>query len=505
MKDGSLQKVSLRKSAVVLTSSKIVTYTISLVTMMLLSRFRTLSEFGTYSQILIVVNLMVSIFMLGLPFSLNYFMARAGTEEEKNKFLSLYYTVNTALSIVVGLIVVAIMPLAEAYFDNRLLSAFLYFGAVYPWTRIITSSVENLLIIFNKSNLLIAYQVAHSVALVLLVLVVQLLGWTFSDYMVLFLLVEIVFTIIVYYIANQRAGRLRLVLDKRMIYELFKFSVPLGLATAVGTLKAETDKLLIGYLYTVEELALYANAAREIPITLISASLTAVLLPQIARLVKHNDMAGAVRLWKDTIVLSLLINSFLGLGLFVFSAEAVDFLYSDRYFKGAQVFGVYSLTYIIRCTYYGMILNSSGNTKYILKSSVYSLVLNALLDVLFHSFFGFIGPAVATVVATAFGAWYLLYNTSKISRVPFGDIFPWKNSGVILLVNVCLGILFYLVRGTTPVFKAMGGRAEAFLLASVWAAALFLIFRKTIRSKWRAFRVVENVGEAQTGEINEAL
>ena len=84
LNDRSQKKASLRKSAVMLIGSKVVTYTISLVTTMMLSRILTLDEYGTFSQILIVNNLLVSIFMLGLPFSLNDFLAKAGTEEEKS-------------------------------------------------------------------------------------------------------------------------------------------------------------------------------------------------------------------------------------------------------------------------------------------------------------------------------------------------------------------------------------------------------------------------------------
>lgn len=67
------------KNAVVLTASKIITTSISLASVMLLSRFRTLEEYGTYSQTLLVINLATALFMLGLPNSTNYFLALAGT------------------------------------------------------------------------------------------------------------------------------------------------------------------------------------------------------------------------------------------------------------------------------------------------------------------------------------------------------------------------------------------------------------------------------------------
>jgi len=60
-------KNSIGKEAVKLTTARMITLLISMISAMLLSRFRTLEEYGTYSQIVMVVTLAISIFTLGLP------------------------------------------------------------------------------------------------------------------------------------------------------------------------------------------------------------------------------------------------------------------------------------------------------------------------------------------------------------------------------------------------------------------------------------------------------
>ena len=64
---------SIGSDALKLTISKLITMAIALVNAMLLSRFRTLEEYGTYSQLLLIINLATTFFMLGLPNSINYF------------------------------------------------------------------------------------------------------------------------------------------------------------------------------------------------------------------------------------------------------------------------------------------------------------------------------------------------------------------------------------------------------------------------------------------------
>ena len=128
--------------AIRLTLSKVITICITMATTMLVSRFRTFQEYGTYSQLLLVINLVSSLLMLGLPNSINFFLARAETQEERRKFLTLYYVLSTAISGVIGLVLVLIIPLIEIYFKNKAIRAFYYFLALYPWTSIVSSSIE---------------------------------------------------------------------------------------------------------------------------------------------------------------------------------------------------------------------------------------------------------------------------------------------------------------------------------------------------------------------------
>ena len=156
-------KQSIASDAVKLTTSKVITLLISLVTAMLLSRFRTLEEYGTYSQIMLVISLTTTIFMLGLPNSINYFLARTEDPKERNNFLSVYYTFSTILSFLAGLVLVMSAPLIVRYFDNALIKNFIYILAIYPWARIILSSIDNVLIVYKKTNHLMAFRILNSI------------------------------------------------------------------------------------------------------------------------------------------------------------------------------------------------------------------------------------------------------------------------------------------------------------------------------------------------------
>ena len=494
------KRSSLGGDALKLTLSKVIVLLITLITGMLLSRFRSKLEYGTYSQLNMVISLATTIIMMGIPGSLNFFLARAETKEERSHFLSVYYSMSTLLSLVVGAVLVAAAPLIAGYFDNPLIKDFLYYLAILPWTKIICASIENILVVYRKTNFIMIYRWANSLSLLGIIVLVQAMNWNFGIYMILYVAVESFFSICVYIIARGCAGKLTISFDKELIKTILKFSIPLGLASMVGTLNVELDKFVIGGFMDTESLAVYTNASKEMPVTIIASSITAVLLPQMARLLKKNENKKAVELWGHATYLSFTIIVFLSFALFVFAPEVMNILYSEKYLDGVSVFRVYSLLLILRCTYFGMILNSTGNSKLIFYSSVGALVLNFGLNYLCWYAFGFIGPAIASVVSQLAINTFQLICSAKITKVGFRSILPWKKMGFTLAVNAVIAAAFFALKEFLTVDKffysligdidiaSLGAHSgevlEAILLGMVWAAVFAVINFRSLRSGW---------------------
>jgi len=471
-------------NALKLTAAKFITLGIGFVSSMLLSRFRSLTEYGTYSQMLMAVSLVSTLFMLGLPNSLNYFLGKAKSDDEKSGFLSVYYTLSTVLSFLVGLILVVSIPLLESYFKNDLIRTFWYFLATHPWTKVIMSGTENLLIAYNKSNMLMLYKVLNSISLLAIILFIQLIGGTFVQYMLLFLSVECFFTVWTYVFAKKYAKKLHFSLNKQLIKSIFKFSLPIGLASMIGTINIELDKLVITSMFSTEELAIYTNASKELPVSIIATSITAVLLPQVVKLMHNDKKEEAVKLWKSATTISFAIISFIAFACFVFAPEVIEVMYSAKYLPGVAVFRVYSMVLFCRCTYFGLMLNATGKTKFILYSSIGTLLLNLSLNYLFYLIMGFTGPAVATLITTVVMAIIQLLYTSKRIQVSFFSIFPWKNCGLFILFNGVCGTAIYFLK------SAIEGRWEinniicAIGLGILWFAFFALVMFKPLKKQW---------------------
>lgn len=478
------QNNRIGKDAAILTFAKVITLVISLVSNMLLSRFRTVEEYGTYSQINIVVSLAVAFLMFGLPSSINYFLAVADTEKQRRNFLSVYYTLTTCLCFIIGGILVAIMPLLESYFNNPALKDFAYFFALYPFANVTISGISNVLVVYGKTKKLMVINIATALIAFLSVTIIKVLGMSFNDYMIAFLFGNLALSVAIYILVFRLERGICFTIDIYLIKRIFAYSIPIGLATLVGTVNIEVDKLMIGRLMDTESLAYYANAGKELPLVFIATSLTAVLLPQMARSIKSGDKATAVGLWGATIRLSYIFMCFFATACIAFAPQVMTFLYSDKYLPGVSVFIVYSLVLLLRTTYFGMVLNAVGKTKMILWSSLISLLLNVVLNFVFYEILGFIGPAIASLISILLVDVLQLCFTCRIMDVTFSTIFPWKDLGQITCVNIIWGICAFCLVHLLGIGVETRDVIFAIILGGVFMLLYAMFMIRPIRILW---------------------
>ena len=468
---------------------------IGFITAMLLARFRTLSEYGTYSQVIMVADLVSSLLLLGIPNSINYFLAKADTPEQRRSFLSVYTTLSTILSIIIGLCLYFAMPLIINHFKNPFIKDIAYVFAVYPWSSMFISSIGNVCVVYGKANRLVIFNIINAVAVLAVLCIAKIFDMTFHHYMLMYMGVLFIFAVIGIVWSRKLAGGLRISLDFAIIKNIFIFSIPIGLASMVGTISVHLNKLVIGYFFSTDEYAIFANAAKELPFTMVSMSITAVLLPQLVRMLKTGDHKGAVELWSHAIKISLCFMCLVAAGMFVFAPDALSFMYSEKYVTPGSIaiFRIYSCILIFRAIYWGIILNATGNTKFILYSSLITLALNFVGNFAFFYILGFIGPAVSTIITSIFMCFVQLKFTTKLIKIPFKDIFPWKSMARLIIITIGLAVIFAIIK---YVFLNDFPRSQSILisvgLGVLWTLIYVLINLKFIKSSWRSLNANKN-------------
>lgn len=480
-------KSSLGGDALVLTVSRIMVSLLGLVTSMLLARFRTLEEYGTYSQIIMVADLISTILLMGLPNSVNYFLAKADTEEARRKFMSVYLFLCLFLSLMITACAYATLPLIITYFKNPLIRNFAYVFIAYPWSSLMINSLGNTCVVCGRANRLIFFNIAQSLLSILLLVVAKLSAIPFSVYLMLHMGLLVLLAVAAVLWIRRMIGPMRLCIDFPFVRKVFAFSIPIGLAGAVGTLNTELDKLVIGRFFSTEQYAIFANAAKQLPVTMLTSSLTAVLLPCMVRLLGKGQRKETVKVWGSSINVAFCFMCLVAGGMFVFAPDVMSLFYSAKYAtpEGVMVFRIYTSILLFRFTYWGIVLNATGRTKFILYSSIASMAMNLVGNVALYYVFGFSGPAISTFLATAVISFVQLAFTTRQLDTKMHEIFPWRDMGIRLLQTVLLGGAFWVIKNCLlPTSTDAGSIILAVVLGVVWAAIYGLLNLRFIRRNW---------------------
>lgn len=476
--------------AFILVASKIITLLLSMLTAIVLARTLSLEEYGTYSELLTVSSIGVSIFSLGLPNALNYFLPKAANEEEKNRFIAFYFAIVTLLSLVLmGVMAFANKAISD-YYDNERLITYSYFLIIIPWTKLLISSRSNLLIAEGKVLREIIYCIANGSLLALIGLLTLTDYANFDIYIILYVITECVFALLVYleaFLASKKKIAIRI--DRAKILELIKYTVPLGLSTAISTISLDLDKLIIGNVMDESSVAIYANAGKELPFSLIPTAFTAIFLPQMVALVKNKNIDAAVSRWKDIMVINYILLAFCASASIVFAPQIISLLYSPAYLDGVTIFRIYSLTLILRITYWAMILNAFGKIQEILLNSIACLLINAILSVLSYKVIGFAGPALATLISILAIVIFQIVRTSKLINVPMRQIIPLREFILPSLVSLLSGLGVFAIVNYIGLGIDTGGIIWAILMGLVWGVLYLVVFAKKIKKLWKNLNV----------------
>ena len=181
---------------------------------------------------------------------------------------------------------------------------------------------------------------------------------------------------------------------------------------------------------------------------MVATSLTAVLLPALVKLLDKEDKRDAVELWGNAANISFSFMALIVGGFLVFAPDIMSLFYSEKYVTtdGIAVFRIYTLILLFKSIYWGIFLNALGKTKFILYTSILTLIFNFIGNIVFYYLMGFIGPAISSLLVIGIMAFAQLRFTGRLLNVPLKKILPWKNFGVNLIQTLVIGGSFFILK-----------------------------------------------------------
>lgn len=479
------RKKGIAADSLKLSIAQTVSLLINMIIVMLLSRFRSVEEYGTYSQMLMVSSIVVTFFASGFAQCINYFLAGESNTINKSNFIKTYYGIIGICGLIGGIVSVLLIPILTSYFGNEKLKDYWFFLLIYPVSKIVNDGVDRFFILYKKTNQLMLYKIRYGVTTLITVLAAIVLKWEFRSYLLVLVLTELLFGILVYWFVYKITGIIPFGFNAVTAKNIMSFAIPMALASLVSVINKELDKLVVGGLTDTATLAVFTNAAKELPITVFSASIVTVVMPHVVRQMQNGETREAISIWKESIKLTAMIMCFFCVSLLVFAPQVISVLYSDKYLSGVNVFRIYLLTELFRLTYYGMILNAEKKTQLILYSSIGSMIVNLILDIILYRLIGIEGPAWATVASVvAMNMFQLIYTKNHID-VSFFDIYPVAYILKCIALNIILSFPFAYLQNILFKYVSFNKNIMTIVLGVVWLVVYLFIIRKRAKRLWK--------------------
>lgn len=483
-----MKTISLKGASwdsVFLSFSKVLTLLLSILSAKILSTGLSLEDYGTYSQANLVVTVGTSIILLGMPDALNfYFNSRNGETSDRVRFkiINTVFFIEIILGLLFTLAVILGQDLIATYFSNPAVKYLLPIAAVLPLFANVMYFYQIMYVAVGRAKLMAVYSltltVVRIVAVYLSVYILNNLVWIYAAILCMdFLQVSI------YHIElrkrNIRINPFRISL--KHIRPIIAYGLPMGIYAITNSFTRDLDKLIIGRLGGTEQLAIYSNCSKILPLDFFVTSFAMVLIPYIYRRVSEGCREESVELFSNYLKVGYYTVWTLGTMVLIAPDSMISFLYSDVYVSGRIVFTLYILDSMLRFASVHLILTAAGKSKKVMFYSILSLGLNLVLNISFYYIWGMIGPAIATVIAAIVYTLLILQDTIKVIKAKWTEVFHVKEIAVFLTSLIVMWFVGTLLDELLN-YVGLHQYISMFLSMAVFGVAILLLhFKKIIR------------------------
>lgn len=433
--------------AIFLAFIKLLTTALSLVITRLLSEYLEIREYGTYSQIMLMVSTVASFTIFGMMDGTNYFYSIESDSDKKEAYVSTIWALQCFLSTIVGIVILVFSKLICNYFDNPDLKNLIIFAAVLPWAQNLLWILQSLIVAIGKAKTLAFRNLA--VALIRLVVVLLVILWVRSIVIVLIstLILDILQMIFFLIVLRRNQCTLKFSrIDIGLIGDILRYCAPMAIFIMVNAFNRDMDKYLISLMTDTETLALYANASKQLPFDIVMTSFCTVLIPYITRYISEKKNKQAAELYKLFLEITYISTGILCMAALSVSPQLMKLLYSDKYINGVLIFSIYILVDLFRFTNITLVLCAAGKTKKLMLLGFGSLIVNAILNIILYKALSITGPAIATLVVTVLTGVLMLYFSAAILNTRISGFFDFKYLMYFASVGVILSLGLSILR-----------------------------------------------------------
>ncbi len=469
-------------------------YALSLISVVILSRYFEKPEYGTYRQIIYVYNTLLVVFSAGLPRVYAYFLPRTELAQGKDvvvKISRLLFLSGAAFSVVLFVFSGLIAKLLK----NPELERGLRLFSPIPMMLLPTLGIEGIFSTYQKAHLIAVYNVLTRLFMLLCIVgPVILFHGTYVQAIYGWLAASLLCLLLAVYFQNLPFRGARHEKTSLGYKEIFSYSLPIAAASVWGIAIKAADQFFISRYFGPGVFADFSNGFMELPfVAMVSAATFTVLMPVFSKMVyDKSDVDNIVVLWRNAFLKSAIVIYPLVIFCIPNARRLMILLYSDRYASSAIYFQISMAANFFNIIVFGSLLFAMGRTKFYSQVHMYMAAGEWLAGYLVIVAVGSpVAIAVLSVALTIVKIWIFIAYISRQISIGFFKLFPvGKLLPIVLHSAVVLAAAQFLVSRVLPGldnFAALSVTFSAFALILLLTARLagldYLLVLKPIKDR----------------------
>ena len=409
---------------------------------MILSRYFSKGDYGTYKQVMYVYNTLLIVFTLGLPKAYSYFIPRVSLPESKDvirKISRLFAILGLFLSL---LLFCGASAIADLLHNPDLELAIKWFSPT-PLLLLPVMGIEGILASYKKAKHIALFTLCMRVfTLLFTILPVITFNGTYIHSIIGFDIASLLTCIFSYYLKYLPTRGIELQRATVSYKEIFAFSLPLLSASLWIMLFQSTNQFFISRYYGNEVFAEFSNGFMEFPIIpMVVNSVATILAPLFAGMAVKNKMSIG-DIWNSALNKTIKIIYPVTIYCILFSNIVMTCFYGKMYSTSGIFFSIKNIEGFFSVIPFYPILMALGKTKEY--SRVHMVIAFLLLPLEF--FIVKLGLPVYTI-----GLAYVLCSLGKVIlqfavvgrsvEMPASVLIPYKAMIKVALVSVFASII----------------------------------------------------------------
>lgn len=419
-------------------------FSLSVVSAAILSRYLSKSEYGTYRQILYVYTTLLIIFTARLPDVFAYFLPRYNINQGKNvvwKITKVLFLGGAFFSV---FLFALSAPIAKLLNNPELEKGLKVFSPI-PMFLLPTLGIEGIFATYKKSIFIGIYNtITRILMLLFIVLPVILFHGSYITAIYGWLAVSFLSLLIAFYF---KGIPFRGVVSEKSFLsfkEIFAYSLPLVAASIWGMAIRSADQFYISRFFGAKVFAVFSNGFMQLPfVAMVTSATSIVLMPVFSKMIHEQaDKKELLKVWRSALYKSAIIIYPLVIFFIFFANNIIIVLYSKAYEGSIIYFRINMVLNFFNIIVFAPLLFSLGKTKFYAR--IHMIIAILVWGLEYGVILIFNSPIAVSIVSVALGILNILIcmiYIAKLLNIDLIDLIPLKVIFKIVIHALCVSII----------------------------------------------------------------